>query len=106
MTAVPPPAPPPPPRPKCGAPGCTDDVMPGLVPACEFCKKKMCISHQVPFSHGCRDAARNAGKMAATRDAIAQHEARKGLGQEDLRAKLAKKREELAKDRAKKPTKK
>lgn len=80
-----------------------ESVMPGLVPPCEFCNKKMCISHQVPFSHGCRDAARNAGKMEATRDAIAQREARKGLGQDDLRAKLAKKREELAKERAKKP---
>jgi hypothetical protein len=77
--------------------------MPGLVPACEFCKKKMCIGHQAPETHGCRDAAKNAARMNATKEAAEVRQAKKEHDSADLRKKLADRREELAQARAKKP---
>lgn len=92
--------------PPCGCAGCREKSMVGG-PACEFCSKTHCVKHLVPESHGCRDAAKNAARMFATRDAAEVLQAKKAHDTQDLREKLAKKREELAQQRAKKaPAKK
>lgn len=84
----------------CGAPDCNAKSLLGGTP-CEFCRKSMCVRHLVPESHGCRDAAKNAARMFATKDAAEVLQARKN--HKEAREKLAAKREELAKQRAKKP---
>jgi hypothetical protein len=75
--------------------------MPGI-PACDFCQKPHCISHLLPEVHGCRDAAKNAARMDASRDASDALKAKKLHDSKDVREKMAKKRDELAQQRAKK----
>ena len=86
----------------CGAPDCSANAMMGANP-CQFCRKSMCVRHLVPESHGCRDAAKNAARMFATKDAAEVLAARKAHENREARDKLAAKREELAKQRARKP---
>jgi hypothetical protein len=88
---------------RCGSAGCSNNAMPGLIPPCDHCKKKMCIGHQAPESHGCRDAAKNAARMNASKEASEVRQAKKEHDTADLRKKMAEKREELAQARAKKP---
>mmetsp|Transcript_4519 Transcript_4519/g.4993 ORF Transcript_4519/g.4993 Transcript_4519/m.4993 type:complete len:102 (-) Transcript_4519:126-431(-) len=85
----------------CGFPGCAERAN-GGVPPCDFCCKRHCLKHILPEVHGCRDAAKNAARMQASRDATSVREAKRAHDTQDLRAKLQAKREELASQREKK----
>lgn len=88
--------------PPCPAPACKNMYMTGLVAPCEYCKREHCVSHIVPETHGCRDAAKNAAKMFVTRDAHEVREQKKANSTQDARAKLEAKKKELAAARQKK----
>lgn len=89
----------------CTVARCTGMVMPlAAMPPCQFCSKPFCIAHRMPESHGCADAARNKAHMDNTVAANAKREEVRKLGRGDAEDKLAKKREELAQQRQKKPT--
>lgn len=88
----------------CGVQGCTGMVMPlAAMPACSFCKKPHCIPHRAPESHGCTTAARNEAQTENTRAADQRRREVKEAATSDARAKLQKKRDDFAQQRAKKP---
>jgi hypothetical protein len=72
------------------------------MPPCALCHRPYCISHQVPESHGCADAAKNSARMDATRDTAKSQRAAKDASRGDAKAKLDAKRAALAQDRQKK----
>ncbi|KEG13129.1 hypothetical protein DQ04_01201150 [Trypanosoma grayi] len=77
-----------------------------VLPACEYCGKRMCTSHLLPEVHGCGDAAKNASQRQATADAAEVRRQRKHIGSDDAKARLDRRREELAAQRQKKGPKK
>uniref|UniRef100_A0A7S1MA18 AN1-type domain-containing protein n=1 Tax=Neobodo designis TaxID=312471 RepID=A0A7S1MA18_NEODS len=88
----------------CGVTGCSGMVMPlAAMPACDHCKKPHCIAHRMPEKHGCGTAAHNQAQMDNTKNAAARREEAKNASNADARAKLQKKRDELARERQKKP---
>jgi predicted nucleic acid binding AN1-type Zn finger protein len=88
----------------CGVAQCTGMVMPlAAMPACSHCQKPHCIAHRMPEKHGCRTAAQNQAQLDNTKAAAQRREDAKNASNADARAKLQKKRDEMAKDRTKKP---
>lgn len=83
---------------------CGDSTL-GMKP-CEYCKDSFCITHLLPEVHGCELECRNAARRNAESAAIAQHQARKHLGNDDARNALAKKIAEGEAARRKKPSNK
>jgi hypothetical protein len=70
------------------------------IPACDYCKKRYCVSHQVPEGHGCRDAVKNAGRMQASKEANSTRQATKSSNEN--RAKIVAKIKALEEARKKK----
>lgn len=68
---------------------CGDSTL-GMKP-CEYCKENFCIAHLLPEVHGCEIECRNAARRDAESAAIAQHKARKHVGNDEARQALAKK---------------
>jgi predicted nucleic acid binding AN1-type Zn finger protein len=88
----------------CTVTGCAGMVMPlSAMPACDYCKQPHCIAHRMPESHGCGDAAKNKAHMDNAKAADAKRREVKELGSADARAKLQARRDDLAKERQKKP---
>ena len=71
---------------RCGAEGCSVAAMAACIPACDYCKKRYCVGHQVPEGHGCRDAVKNAGRMQASKEAKDTRQATKAA--DENRAKI------------------
>ncbi|SCU65747.1 AN1-like Zinc finger containing protein, putative [Trypanosoma equiperdum] len=89
----------------CAFKGCSNLTYTAL-PACEHCSQRMCTSHLLPEVHGCGDRAKNVAQRKATADAAEQRQQRKHIGLDDAKARLTRRREELAAQRQKKPIKK
>ncbi|KAH9584003.1 zinc finger protein [Trypanosoma melophagium] len=88
----------------CGFKGCSNQTYLAL-PACSHCSKRMCTSHLLPEVHGCGDAEKNESQRQATADAADMRRQRKHLGLDDAKARLDRRRQELAAQRQKKPLK-
>ena len=74
--------------------------MAAVIPACEYCNKRYCVSHQVPEGHGCRDAVKFASRAQAGRDSEAARKVNKSS--DENRAKVVAKIKALEAARKKK----
>ena len=72
-----------------------------IMPQCDHCRRKHCMAHRVPESHGCRDAVKAAALLQTNADAQRLREDRKGAPS-DAKAKFEAKKAELAAKRGKK----
>ncbi|RNC47455.1 hypothetical protein TcCL_NonESM02644 [Trypanosoma cruzi] len=88
----------------CGFKGCLNHTY-LVMPVCTHCGKRMCTAHLLPEVHGCGDAVKNASQRQATADAAEMRRRRKHLGLDDVKARLDRRREELATQRKKKSSK-
>jgi hypothetical protein len=86
----------------CPAPGCKDGID-FIMPACDYCKRKHCMKHRIPESHGCRDSIRNASHFQAHQEAreVRQEKKEHDRNASDAKAKFDAKKAELAAKRQK-----
>ena len=54
---------------QCPAVGGCSNQIDIIFPPCDYCKRKHCMKHRIPESHGCRDAVRAASHLQAHTEA-------------------------------------